>query len=131
GLPPERMMVLGDETGRLFGEEVETLLVRGMPKINEVVCLHKESRTLIIADLLFNLAPAHGLQRWLQKANGVYQRLSPSRMFRMFISDRKAFRQSLDHILAWDFDRIIVGHGANIPSGGNTRLREVFNSLGL
>ncbi|MEM9016159.1 MAG: hypothetical protein AAGC68_04035, partial [Verrucomicrobiota bacterium] len=37
--------------------EVEVIPLRGMPKINEHFLLHRPSRTLIVADLVFNLPP--------------------------------------------------------------------------
>ena len=126
GIAPQRMMALSDESGRLFGGGMETLLVRGMPKINEVVFLHPPSSSLIVADLMFNLPPASGFQKLMQKANGVYQRLAPSRLFKMCIADQAAFRGSLKRILEWDFEGIILGHGANVPRGGRERLGEVF-----
>lgn len=130
-LAPERLMALSDESGKLFGPEIECLLIRGMPRINEVAWLHKPSRSLIVADLMFNLTPATGLQRLLQRANGVYQRLGPSRLFRWLISDRSAFRGSMERVLSWDFDRVILGHGANIEVGGKQRVREAFAWLQL
>ena len=128
-VPPPRQINLSDESRRLFGDELECLLIQGMPKINEVACLHRPSRSLIVADLMFNLAPATGFQRWMQKANGVYQRLGSSRLFKMCIRDQDAFRDSLRRILEWDFDRVILGHGANIMSGGKQRLHESFDWL--
>ena len=37
--------------------------------------------------------------------------------------------QSIDAILAWDFDRIIVGHGTTIETGGKAALRDAFAFL--
>jgi hypothetical protein len=36
-------------------------------------------------------------------------------------------RASLDSILKWDFDRILVGHGRNIETGGKAALRSQFS----
>src|SRR5688500_2931485 len=38
-----------------WNEEVVALPVRGVPKLNEVALLHSPSRSLIVADLLFNI----------------------------------------------------------------------------
>ena len=122
----ERLIPLDERSGAWFGGEIDCLLLRGMPRINEVACLHKPSRSLMVADLVFNLSPAAGFQRWMQKANGVYQWVAPSRLFRMFIADPEAFRASLEQILAWDFDRLIPGHGTIIRTGGKARLRVAF-----
>ena len=129
GIPAERLLPLSDESSRLFGGEIDCLLIRGMPRINEFVFLHRPSRTLIVADLVFNLSPAGGLQKVLQKVNGVYEQFGPSRLFRMSIKNKAEFRDSLKRVLEWDFDWIIVGHGANAPMDGKDRLRRAFEWL--
>jgi hypothetical protein len=35
-------------------DEIDDLVLQGMPRINETVFVHKPSRTLIVADLVFN-----------------------------------------------------------------------------
>lgn len=106
-------------------------LLRGQPHVNEVVCLHRASRTLIIADLLFNFGPERDLltRLFMRHINQAYGRPVPSRLFKSLIKDRAAFRASLDQIIAWDFDRIIVGHGALIETNGKSVLREAFAFL--
>jgi hypothetical protein len=103
-------------------------LVRGMPKFNEVVFFHPASRSLLLADLAFNLRPPAPLFTALaMRANGAWGRFGPSRVCRKFMADTSAVRASLDRILAWDFDRIIVGHGRNIETGGKQVFREAFS----
>jgi hypothetical protein len=103
-------------------------LVRGMPKLNEVAFLHRPSRSLLIADLAFNFGhDVHWLLALVMKFNGGLNRFGPSRFARSMIKDHGALRASLDRILSWDFDRIIVGHGDNVASGGREMLREAFS----
>jgi hypothetical protein len=47
----------------------------------------------------------------------------------MAIRERAAFRESLDEVLLWDFERVIVGHGEKIAFGGRSVLREAFSFL--
>lgn len=111
---------------------LEQHLVAGMPRLNEVVFFHRASRTLILADLAFNFGPdTRGLLALIMKLNGAYGRLAPTRFGRFLMRDRAAVRASLEHILAWDFDRILVGHGHNIETGGKPALRSAFAFLGL
>lgn len=49
-----------------------------------------------------------------------------SRVLRPTYTDRKAARRSMDAILARDFDRIILAHGAVIDSGGQDALRGAY-----
>jgi hypothetical protein len=102
-------------------------LVRGMPKLNEVVFFHPPSRSLIITDLAFNLGPEGPFFTKLAlRLNDAWGRFTPSRLCRSLMTDRAAVRASLDHILSWDFNRIIVGHGRNIESDGRARFAEAF-----
>ena len=53
----------------------------------------------------------------------MWQRFGPSRMIRQLVSDRSAFRDSLERVLEWDFERIVPGHGDVLEQGGPTALR--------
>jgi hypothetical protein len=112
-------------------DELAHLLFEGAPGINEVVFFHPASRTLLLTDLAFNVPRGEGNRarvfHWLVGASG---RFGPHRLLRAFIRDRAAARRSLDAILAWDFDRVVVTHGDVLESGGRQRLREAFAFLG-
>jgi hypothetical protein len=43
-------------------------------------------------------------------------------MFRVGLSNKCAAGRALDEILAWNFDRIIVGHGEIVETGGREAL---------
>ncbi len=58
---------------------------------------------------------------------GSYGRFGPSRLDPLLIRDRGAARECLEHILTWDFDRIVVAHGDDIlETGGQEALRSGF-----
>lgn len=104
--------------------------VRGMPRINEVVFLHPASRSLILTDLAMNFGPGISwIVALLIKLDGNWCRLSPTRFGRSQMKDRAAVRESIDTILSWDFDRVIVGHGRNIETGGKEAFRAAFAFL--
>jgi hypothetical protein len=42
------------------------------------------------------------------------------------VRDRAAARRSLETILAWDFDRVVVTHGRALETGGREALRRAF-----
>jgi hypothetical protein len=107
---------------------VDQLFFRGRPLENEVVFLHRASRTLILCDLVFNFGPrAPFATRLLARLIGSYDRFGPSRLDPLLIRDRQAARESLEHMLTWDFDRIIVAHGDDIlESGGQQALRSGY-----
>jgi len=109
---------------------LEQHLIKGMPKLNEVVFFHAASRSLIIADIAFNLGPDGPW--WfalLMRFNGCWGRFGPTQFCKANMRDKGAVRASLDHILAWDFDRVIVGHGKNLETGGKEIFRAAFAFL--
>lgn len=100
-------------------------LVRGMPRMNEVVFYHPASCSLILADLAFNLGPDGPW--WfalLMRTYGVWNRFAPTPLEKWMMQDKVAVRASLDRILQWNFTRIIVGHGRNVEVDA----REIFRA---
>jgi hypothetical protein len=114
-----------------WGDQVLHHLFAGAPYLNEVVFLHRRTRTLLLTDLAFNVQPGERNQarifHWLVGATG---RFGPHRIVRSTMRDRKAARGSLAAILAWDFDRIIVTHGDVLEHGGRAALQAAFAFLG-
>lgn len=118
---------LGDAPHDAWAGEVDQALVGGIPMLNEVAFLHRASGTLVVTD-----TAAHGTgddpaaQRVWSRLNGVQGRLATPREIRLVCRDRQAARRSFDRILGWGFDRVVVGHGAVVTSGGKERAREAF-----
>jgi Domain of unknown function (DUF4336) len=122
--------VLGDDAPNEWRAEVGQVFFRGRPYENEVVFFHRPSRTLILCDLAFNFGPSVALTtRLLMKALRSYGRFGPSTLDPWLIRDRRAARESLERIFAWDFDRIIVAHGDLLESGGHELLRRGYSWL--
>ena len=121
---PRDAAPLDADTPALFSDELEHLYVPGIPQVNEVVFFHRRSRTLILTDLLFHFEEGPGgwtsFFLWLDGALG---NLAFSRVFGLATRDRPALRGALSRILDWDFDRLVVAHGANIPAGAKERVR--------
>ena len=116
--------VLGDEPPPEWRDEVDQVFFRGRPYENEVVFFHRPSRTLVLCDLAFNFGPRTPVvTRVLVSLIGGYGRFGPSRADPLLIRDRAAARASLQRILAWDFDRVIVAHGDVQETGGHAGLR--------
>jgi len=132
GLPRKRPdlvfeAVLGDEAPEEWRGEVDQVFFRGRPYENEVTFFHRASRTLILCDLAFNFGPSAALPtRLLMQLLRSYGRLAPSKLDPLLIRDRRAARESLERILAWDFDRVIVAHGDVQESGGHQLLRNGY-----
>lgn len=111
---------LGDEPDRRWREHVDQALLRGHRMLNEILFLHRPSRTLIVGDACWNVTERmpFAARLWAGWKPGV----RPTPAFRLGIRDRAAARASLGRVLGWDFDRILIGHGENVETGG----REAF-----
>lgn len=116
-----------------WGDELQVIEIGGMPKIREHAFYHRPSRTLIVADLLFNLPPESGrwTQTFLRLTGGIHTFPGMSRLFRLMIKDRSAFLRSIEEITALEIDRIIVGHGKPIVKDAKAQLLDQLAKHGL
>lgn len=107
----------------------------------ELVFCHKPSRTLIEADMLFNLpaneqysksdkSPTSGfLTKLFISLNNTKGAAIGQKRLLWYVSssaDRKGFGKSVDKIRSWDFDRIIPCHGDVIETGGKGIFEKVM-----
>lgn len=107
----------------LYQDELPAIPLNGMPKLNEMVFVHRSSRSLIVCDLCFNLLGLKGIGPWLVlHLFGTYNRFGVSRYFVQLIEDKWALKKSLEELLTYDFDRIIVGHGDLVLEDGKNKL---------
>jgi hypothetical protein len=131
--PRLRFEELGEAPPPLWAGELDQHLVRGAPRMGEVAFLHRATRTLLLTDLAFNVRRSDSrFTRVFMRLNGAFGRFGPSRLMRHVMTrDRDALRASLERILAWDFDRVIVTHGDVLETGGREALRAGFAWLRL
>lgn len=108
-------------------DELDQTLVRGNALDNEVVFFHKSSRTLICADLCFNLPSSRPpTTRFIAKLFGIYETFAPSLGFKLLTRNRTRLRGSIRRILQWDFQRVIISHGDILEQNGKETLRAAF-----
>ncbi len=134
GLPRKRRelefdKVLVDDPPSLWAGTLEQHVVGGIPRASEVVFFHPSTRTLITTDLLFHIVDGNRMTRAWASLTGCYRRPAFPIVMKMIVRDRVALRASIDRILAWDFDRIVVTHGANVESRGRAALQAAFSFL--
>ncbi|HEX2087794.1 MAG TPA: hypothetical protein VHF89_19065 [Solirubrobacteraceae bacterium] len=100
--------------------------------VPEVVFLHRASGTLVVGDLAIGVDPAavtSPLARAAWRAEGVHGRIAMPRSFRLVTRNRRAARASLRRILAWEFDRLVLGHGPVVESGGRAAFERAVRPL--
>lgn len=96
----------------------------------EILFLHRASRTLVVGDLVWNVgADAPVATRLVARLAGFAGRPAPTPIFRLATRNRAAARRSAQRVLAWDFDRIVPGHGAIAETGGREALRRALEWL--
>ncbi|MDP2317082.1 MAG: DUF4336 domain-containing protein [Pseudomonadota bacterium] len=120
-----------DGRGGPWTGTLELHRVDGAPKLEETVLYDPRSRTLVMTDLCFNIQRVDG---WFARANlkmlDAYGRFGPSWLCRnVYLGDHGAARRSVDHLLAWDFDRVVLAHGDIVETGGHAGLRAAFGWL--
>lgn len=130
GKPPAHARTLGAESDPIWKADVEQCAIPGSPKVNEIVFYHAASRTLVLTDLCFNFDPAPGgWTGFMLRIFGAHGKLAVSRLMRSMLKDRAALRTTLDRILGWDFDRLIVTHGQNLSGNAKQRFRDATSDL--
>lgn len=119
---------LKDEAESAWSGTLEQLQLRGLPALNEIVFFHTESRTLIATDIAFNIGPdSPALTRAAFRIAGTYNKLSPTFLERILVRNKPEFRNSLEHVLGWPFERVIVSHGSVSESGGRAELERGYH----
>lgn len=115
-----------------YQTELEMFPVDGMPKMNEHVWFHRETKTLLCTDLCFNIKDPKGLGAWfLFSVFGTYKQFGISRLFKMLVKDRSAFEASLKPILELPIENIIMAHGDVVIGNGQETLRAALHARGL
>ncbi len=116
-----------------WGDELLALEIQGAPDARDTALLHVPSRTLILTELLFNFGTDEPLwtELLLRVAVGSAHHPGLSRPYKAGVKDEAAFRLSITHILSWDFERVIVGHGEVIEFDGKAKLRAAIEAAGF
>lgn len=106
-----------------YEKELALLPLPGMPKSNESLFLHRDSKALYVTDLAFNIAEPRGLLAGVFfRLFGTYKRFAVSRLFLMLLKDRAAFSAALAPLADLDFQHVVPSHGDAVFGDGKQRL---------
>ena len=119
---------LSDEPDAHWAADLEQILIAGAPKVNEVAFYHRSTRSLLLVDLVFNMESKNLLESLFLRINGSVG-LGTSRLMRFMLKDLEATRASVEQILDWDFDRVIMAHGEILEQDAKSSLRASFDWL--
>ncbi len=120
--------LLGDEPDPLWADAVDQTGLLGHRLGIEIEFFHTPSGTLILGDLCYRVTDEFPLKsRLLARLARMYGRLSVPPDLKATIANEAAFRQSVERLFDWEFDRVIVGHGSIVESGARRELRDALS----
>ncbi|MGA8074831.1 MAG: DUF4336 domain-containing protein [Candidatus Acidiferrales bacterium] len=124
--------ILTDATPEVWAKDLDQVPFRGNPLIEEVIFLHRKSRTVILDDLIQNHPALKGrpLRNVLFRLAGVaYPNGGVPLDIRLSFIHRDLARQSLEKLLSWDFDKLIIAHGVCIETNAKAFVERAFQWL--
>ena len=107
---------LADRPPEAWAGTLDQVLVRGNKYIWEVAFFHRPSRTLLLVDLIENFTDQTPdvnwqLKLWWKVVFHMWNHPKPAPEYQLGWKDKTAARKSLQRILQWDFERIVIAHG--------------------
>ncbi len=121
---------LDDKSLPIWDDEIGLVIVRGSAVMEEAVFFHRAGRTLILGDLLENFSEDDPLMtRIAARIGGMYGKPGMPRDWRFTFRDRAAARQSIERILDWPFESIILAHGRLVSRDARQAFEKAFSWL--
>ncbi|MCB1306764.1 MAG: DUF4336 domain-containing protein [Leptospiraceae bacterium] len=128
--------ILNDSPPDAWSHDLDQYIIRGNDYLQEVVFLHRSSRTLIVTDFIEHFtenSPGLGLAtRLFARLFRMWGRPAPSPEFRLY-SNPDQLRESIELLLSLDFNRIVMAHGdiieASIHGTARELIREAYAHL--
>jgi hypothetical protein len=114
----------------VFFEGFRTLGLKGFESLNECVFFHAASRTLILTDTAFHFDESFPMLTQLAtRMLGGYKSLSPSLLERVATTEKEKVRKSVERVLGWDFERVIMAHGSIIEQNGKEKFKQGYEQF--
>jgi len=124
--------ILGDEPPQAWKNDFDQLAFKGNPLIEEVFFFHRRSRTVILDDLIqiHPMVKGKPFRNALWKLAGVASPHGGVGLdIRLSFTNRNRARRSFEKLLSWDFDKLIIAHGACIDSDAKPFVKHAFRWL--
>lgn len=124
--------VLGDTPHPGWADDLDQLSFKGNPLIEEVLFFHKESHTVILDDLIqvHPMVKDRPLHTMMIMMGGVaYPDGGVPLDIRLSFIHRNLARRSLEKLLSWDFDKLIIAHGDCIEKDAKPFVEQAFRWL--
>ena len=116
-----------DEIEYFLFEGFRILDFKGASPLNEIVFFHKESQTLILTDTAFHFDESFALTTQLtMRVIGGYKKLEPSILEKLATPEKVKVKNSIQKVLEWDFEKVIMAHGSIIENEGKAKLKKGY-----
>lgn len=120
------------ETPPPWASELTPLQIRGIPWATETVFFHPPTKSLIVTDLVFNVHDVQGwISPWVFRMAGAYRRFAQSRLLRRAIKDAGAASRSVEEMLQWPIERVVMAHGRVVEHDAKAKLADALAPMML
>lgn len=123
---------LGGDAPAAWAAEIDQVLIKA-PVFKEVDFFHRPSRTLVLTDLILNVAPEEvpPLPRLMARALGILapNGKAPAYVRALLLLNRAEVRQTAARLIAFDPERVIFAHGRWFERDGAGQLRRSLSWL--
>jgi Domain of unknown function (DUF4336) len=128
-IPTDGQMIW-DGLESIFFAGFRTFGLRGFDALNESVFFHAASRTLILTDTAFHFEESFPpLTQFAARILGGYQSLSPSLLEWLATTDKEQVRKSVEQVLKWDFERVIMAHGSIVTQNAKEKFQKGYKQF--
>ncbi|AFY52700.1 hypothetical protein Riv7116_0088 [Rivularia sp. PCC 7116] len=101
--------------------------LKGVSSLNEIVFFHRESQSLILTDTAFYFDDSFPFTTQLtMRVIGGYKKLEPSILEKLAIQEKAKVKESIQTVLNWDFERVIVAHGSILEKAAKEKLKKGY-----
>lgn len=128
---------LSDDPPEDWRADLDQAWFRGSPFMDEVVFLHRPSRTVIVADLIENFTDSFLREHWsgwrrvLAELDGITSDNPRAPLeWRLSFLNRASARAARDKVLGWNCERVVMAHGEWQRSDGHAFLQHALAWLG-
>ena len=127
--------ILGNHPDPRWNSEFCQVVIQGTRIISEVAFVHKNTRTLVLVDLLENIGDDYTheagllLKFWWKVVFKMWNNPKAAPEYQLGWGDKDVVKKGLEKILSWDFDRIILAHGNLIESNAKAVLIKAWENV--
>ena len=110
-------------------KEIKQMIFYGSSIMEEVIFLHKKSKTLILGDLIENFDENHfsGIKKIIAKWVGIISPNGKAPIDLRYTFNKNIAKINYDKMIQWNFNKIIISHGIWIKENGKEFAKKSFN----